>query len=41
MIKCDESCIPCCDYCKYARRIWQPIEGKVVTGMAEVEKEVL
>ena len=39
MIKCDESCFPRCDYCIYARYVWQPIEGKVVVDMAEVEKE--
>lgn len=39
MIKCDESCSPCCDYCIHARRIWQPIEGKVVTGCRRYEDE--
>lgn len=39
MIKCDESCIPCCDYCKDAWRIWQPVEGKVVTGCRRYEDE--
>lgn len=39
MIKCDESCIPCCDYCIHARRIWQPIEGKVVIGCLRYEDE--
>ena len=39
MIKCDKSCIPCCDYCIYARYVWQPIEGKVVTGCLRHEDE--
>lgn len=39
MIKCDESCIPCCDYCIYARYERQPIEGKVVAGCLRHEDE--
>ena len=32
MIRCSDDCIPCCDYCKYARYEWQEICGKVVVG---------
>lgn len=39
MIKCDESCIPCCDYCIHARCVQQPVVGKVVTGCRQHEDE--
>lgn len=39
MIKCDESCIPCCDYCIHAQYERQPIVGRVVTGCRQHEDE--
>lgn len=39
MIKCNDGCIPCCDYCKDARYEWQPIVGKVAIGCRRHEDE--
>lgn len=39
MIKCDESCIPCCDYCIHAQYERQPIAGRIVTGCAKHEDD--